>query len=115
MHEYSICRYLVDMVEEVTADRSPPPRIVTVHVAVGRLRQVIPDFLQTAYGFLTRETIAEGSALEIREVPVTVRCRSCGWEGEVEGVLAICGACQSVDLEHLTGDELILERIEIEE
>lgn len=76
---------------------------------------MVPDSLAFAYELLTRGTPAAGSRLEIRHVPAAARCRGCGWEGELRVPVFLCGACQSGEVELLTGKELHLENLEIEQ
>ena len=84
MHEFSICHTLVEKLLEEAEKLTPPPvRVSKSVLACGRLRQIVPEYLQAAYESLTQGTVAEHSTLEIREIPVTGQCPACGWEGEV--------------------------------
>ncbi|MCK5242347.1 hydrogenase maturation nickel metallochaperone HypA [bacterium] len=115
MHEFSICQNLVDaIVNEVNAIQPLPKRLLKVHVALGHLRQIIPEYLQFAYEVLIKDTVAEGSELLVRTVPLEVKCRKCQWQGEIERQAFICKSCGSTELEMLTGMELYLENLEIE-
>jgi hydrogenase nickel incorporation protein HypA/HybF len=115
MHEFSICQNLVDaIVNEVKAIQPLPKRLLEAHVAIGQLRQIIPSYLEFAYETLVKDTIAEGSKLVIRSVPLEVKCRHCEWQGGIEQYKFICQSCESTDLETMTGMELYLENLEIE-
>jgi hydrogenase nickel incorporation protein HypA/HybF len=110
MHELSLCNSIRQVVER-SADGRP---VTTVHLQVGRLRQVVPDTLRYCWGLVTAETPLAGSELAIESVPVTGRCRSCGEETTVEEVLVVlCGHCDSPDLELLTGQEFLITTLDL--
>jgi len=115
MHELSICQSLVGaVIEELGRARPAPGRLVAARIVVGALHQVVPENMTFAYEILTRDTMAAGSRLDIRWVPVSAKCHSCGWSGGIEVPLFLCASCNSGDLELLTGRELFLENLEIE-
>jgi hydrogenase nickel incorporation protein HypA/HybF len=115
MHEFSICEGLVDAVLKEMEKLSPPPdRLVRVRVVMGRLHQIVPDYLAQAFEVLTRGTPAEGAAMEMETRPVVGRCRPCGWEGEIDPPFFRCGRCGALDLDMVKGKELFLDRMEVE-
>ncbi|MFH0952816.1 MAG: hydrogenase maturation nickel metallochaperone HypA [Verrucomicrobiota bacterium] len=115
MHEFSICEGLVGAVlEEMSRHGAPAGSLRRARVVVGGMHQILPENLTTAYEVLTRDTVAAGSELELRVLPITARCRPCGWTGEIRQPLFLCGTCNSGDIELVTGRELYLENLEIE-
>lgn len=114
MHEFAIGEELVKAVLGEMARLTPPYNLTSVRVVVGALRQVVPENLIFAYEVFSRDTPASGSALEITMLPVTVLCRACGWQGEIEGRLFLCSICGAVNLQTLQGMELFLDRLEVE-
>lgn len=110
MHELSIASAVV-----ATAERHAEGRpVAVVNVRAGELRQVVPDSLEFYFGFVARETVCEGAALEIEVVPARLRCGDCGDEWELEAPIFRC-ACGSTTTEVVAGDELNVVSIEIEE
>jgi len=115
MHELSICRGLVRAALEEFEKLEPrPKRLTRVRVVAGELHRLVPDCLATAYEVLTRDTPAEGSALELETVPVTGRCLRCGWQGEIRPPVFQCPRCEAFDIELEKGRELYLDRLEVE-
>lgn len=115
MHEFSICEGIVRAaLDEMSRHGVAAGSLRTTRIVVGALHQVVPANLDFAYEVLTRDTAAAGSKLEIRAVPVTARCRGCGWTGDIQSPLFLCGACNSGDIELITGKELYVENLEIE-
>lgn len=116
MHEYAICAGLVDAVlEELDALDPPGGRLRRVRVVAGALHQFVPEFMETAFGLLTRDTPAAGARLELAIRPVTARCPACGWSGEIAVPFFQCPACGSLRLDLLTGKELYLDQLTIEQ
>lgn len=116
MHEFSIGESIVrSVMAELERQNVPPGALCSVRIAVGALHQIIPDTLIFAYTSLTQDTPAAGSRLVLRSVPVTARCKACGWEGALQVPVFLCGACQSGAIELLTGMELQLESLEVKE
>ncbi len=116
MHELSICDGLVRAVLAELAKLGPPPPVLrTTRLVVGEWRQVVPANLQAAYDVLVRDTPAAGSTLVIETVPVTGHCRQCGWEGTPPARTLVCGRCAAAGLDLLTGTELYLRSLEVDD
>lgn len=128
MHEFSICQNLVSAAlaelkkysssrrhsDEKNGKNGCQARLKKIRIVVGRQHAVVPDNLRFAYEVLTRDTPAEGSILAIRVVPVTGRCRKCGWHGKIQEARYLCADCESGDLELTGGNELYMESLEVE-
>ena len=110
MHEYSIVAALVDQVERAAAPRAAAVR--RVHVAIGELAGVDLELLRTAYDTFTERTICAGAPLEIRAVTAEWRCVRCDVALERGARLACRGCGRPARL--VQGDEIVLERIEME-
>jgi len=115
MHEYAIGRNLVRAILSELDKLGPPaPKILKARVVVGKLRQVVPEILTSAYESLSRGTRLEGSKIEIIPAPIKVKCQECGWTGEIEDFRFQCRMCSSGDLQLLGGKELYLENLTVE-
>jgi hydrogenase nickel incorporation protein HypA/HybF len=75
MHEFTLIQNIFTTILNVAADNQLK-RITKVTLHVGRLRQVVPDFLQFAFATTAKNTIAEGATLEIEHIPITVLCQN---------------------------------------
>jgi len=111
MHELSIATAVVE-----TALRHADGRQVTgVTVRTGALRQVVPESLRFYFEIVTRDSVCEGAHLDIVEVPARLSCRSCRreWEPLFPGFR--CQDCGAAEVEVVSGPELEVEYIEVEE
>jgi len=113
MHELAICQALIEQVERVARENSASS-IVEVVVSIGPLSGVEPALLEHAYPLAAAGTMAEHARLVVQAVPVKVRCRSCGVESEAVPNRLLCGACDDWQVDVTAGEELLLQRVEIE-
>jgi hydrogenase nickel incorporation protein HypA/HybF len=110
MHELAIADAIVALVDRHAAGR----RVAKVEVKVGHLRQVVPSALEFAFELVARGTPAEGAELEIEAVPARITCRSCGAESPAAEFPFVCPSCDGMDVDVLSGDELLVEALEVE-
>lgn len=111
MHELSLACGVVDIVVE-EARRHKMERVHSVRLRVGRLREVVPELLETGFQVAARGTVAEAALLEVEQVQGEARCGACGHAFPVEDLLILCPACEAVGGDVLTGLELQLESFE---
>jgi hydrogenase nickel incorporation protein HypA/HybF len=109
MHELAICQALIEQVQRVARDNAAR-RIVSITVSVGPLSGVEPRLLEHAYPLAA----AEEARLEVVTVPVRVRCRSCECETEAASNRLVCGRCSDWQVDVIAGEEMLLQRVEIE-
>ena len=115
MHEFSICQGLVKAILSELKKLDPPnPKLVKASVVIGRLRQIIPETLQSSYEALTKDTAIAGSKLQIINAPIIARCPNCGWEGEIKENHFRCGKCGCGEIELSGGMELYLNNLTVE-
>ena len=111
MHELSIAESVVQIASRHANGR----RVTRVWLKVGHLRQVVPSALAFGCDLVAEGTPVEGAELEMENVPATGVCRDCGTESRLQTFPLQCGACGGFDLELLTGEELFVESLELEE
>jgi hydrogenase nickel incorporation protein HypA/HybF len=113
MHELAICQALIAQVERIARDNAAQ-RVVAVVVAIGPLSGVEPKLLEHAYPLAAAGTVAESAVLKFETVPLKVRCRTCGVESEAAPNRLLCGACRDWQVTVISGEEMLLQRVEIE-
>jgi hydrogenase nickel incorporation protein HypA/HybF len=112
MHEFAICRALISQVGDIAVRWAA--RVRQVHVGIGPLSGVEPRLLESAYPLACISTPAEGSQLEIEHTEVRVSCRGCGAQTIAGLNRLVCGSCGDWRTDLLSGDELLLLRVELE-
>jgi hydrogenase nickel incorporation protein HypA/HybF len=110
MHELGITQNIVAIVNE-HANGNKVSRVV---LQIGKLSAIMPDAIRFCFDICTKGTVIEGAKLEILEIPGLAECRQCGAEIPLDKPFGIC-ECGSTQLNLITGEELKLKEIEIEE
>lgn len=108
MHELAITEGIVSGV----LDHVPEGKVTRVIVEVGRLSLVVPDSLRFFFEACTQGTRLEGAHLEIVDVPGRSRCSRCGKEDEAKDLVLAC-PCGSVDVELISGQQLMVKAVEV--
>jgi hydrogenase nickel incorporation protein HypA/HybF len=111
MHEYSIIQSLVDSVAAAVRSRSGAS-VHAIQVAIGEVAGVDCTLLATAYEVFRTGTLCERASLKIERIPARWECPRCN--GEIAaGAFLRCAPCDE-PARLASGDEIILERIELE-
>jgi len=115
MHEMSIALEVIEIVKASLPPEPPRVRVEKVNLQVGKLSAIVPRSLHFCYEIAVRDTPLAGSRLEIEEIPVVARCNGCGFDWTLEKPAFKCPACAGTDIAVLSGRELDIVSIEIEE
>ncbi|MDD4850966.1 MAG: hydrogenase maturation nickel metallochaperone HypA [Gemmiger sp.] len=113
MHEMAITESLL-RITLAEAAKAGATRVTALHIKMGAYADIVPTILREYFAIAARGTAAEGARVEIGRIPVTMRCRTCGWQGPVDKLHIRCGGCAGTDLQLLTGREFYLESLEAE-
>ena len=114
MHELSIAQGILDIVyQNLPKDRTVTVR--SVRLRIGAIGGVVTDSLEFCFSAITAGTPMEGVALEIERVPLVVHCNACGKDSEIEQTMFACPSCNGVDLRMVSGNEMQVKDIEIED
>src|SRR2546423_11679020 len=109
MHEMGLCEAVLAVVREVSDDEP----VGRVRLRVGRMQGVVPDVFEFCWRMVAQDTGAADAALELRDVPVRVRCGACGGEAELDTTTIACPDCGATSVVLLAGDELSVEEVEL--
>ncbi|MDO4284296.1 MAG: hydrogenase maturation nickel metallochaperone HypA [Eubacteriales bacterium] len=113
MHEMAVTQSVLN-IALTEGKKAGARRIREIRIRMGAYSDVVPSVLREYFRIAAAGTIAEGAEIVLTRVPVTMRCRSCGWQGEVDKFHIACGDCGGTDLQLLTGREFLVESLEAE-
>ena len=113
MHEWSLACQLIREAE-AEAERRHAVKVFGVTVSIGKLTGVVPDLLTRAYDMARVGTLLEDASLEVEIESVRGRCGECGRECLVEGFGLVCPECGALGLEVLSGDDILLTKMDLE-
>jgi hydrogenase nickel incorporation protein HypA/HybF len=113
VHELAVAQALVEQVDAVI-DQHGATQASLIRVRIGPLAGVVPELLASAFPLAAAGSRMEHAELEFAHAPITVRCQTCGLETEAAMNRLICGACGDWHTQVMSGDELLLESVELE-
>jgi hydrogenase nickel incorporation protein HypA/HybF len=90
-------------------------RVSVVNVKAGALSGVEKTALEFAFEQVAKNTIAEKAALLVEILPATMRCLECKGDFKLAGGLFECPACSSREVELVSGQELFIDSIDVED
>jgi hydrogenase nickel incorporation protein HypA/HybF len=114
VHELSIATAILESVEREAAQRQGA-HMLTVGVRIGELSGVNADSLMFGWEAINRGTPHEDMKLKIKSIPWLNCCESCQHTFQVVDYKTQCPACGNVQTDLVSGDELEITYIEIEE
>ena len=113
MHELSITQSMLDLVVE-QARQAGARKVNTINLVIGGMTGVVGDSVRFYMDFLSKETIAEGSVLNIKNIKAQARCRECCEEFDIDEFQWQCPVCGNTGIEIIRGTELSVESIEVD-
>lgn len=114
MHELSLCQGMLPQLESIAREHKAAA-VTRVTVQIGPLSGIEPQLLAQAFPIASAGTIAEGASLVTESLPIRVRCSRCGAESEAQANRLLCGACGHWQTQLLSGDEMLLASVELDQ
>ena len=114
MHELSIAQNIVEIIQQ-RIPKSEWKQVAAVRVKIGAVAGIVPDSLKFSFQAITAESALCNAQLITEHIPFRVHCRTCNTTTENEDGFAMCGECESTDIQVLSGTELHVVEIELEE
>ena len=113
MHEASITESMLSLALEKAAE-AQAKKITRINLIVGELSGVVGDCVQFYFDHISKNTIAEGAALNFETKPTQIRCRKCERVFIPANSDWSCPGCHENSPEIVSGRECYMESIEVE-
>ena len=113
MHEMAIVQSMLNIALRAGEDAGAK-RVKEIRVKMGEFSDVVPVVIREYFAVAAKGTICEGAEIKITRIPVTMRCRTCGWQGGVDKRHIVCGGCGGTSLSLISGREFYVESLEAE-
>lgn len=110
MHEFSICKNIVDTVNEHISKKD---RVCRVTIKIGSLSGIEPESLLFCYNIMKEENNLKDSILEIKEIDTVLLCRDCSGKSKAKGLFISCSFCNSTSVDIIEGESIKLSSIEV--
>ncbi len=115
MHEMGIAMEIVDIARASIPEDMKGARVQRVNLQVGKLSAIVTDSLRFCFDLVVKDTPLEGAELAVEEMPVVARCKECQTQWTVTEPVFTCKNCRSGNIDILSGRELDIKSIEIED
>jgi len=114
MHELGIATSILECVQ-AEANRRPSARITKVGVKIGELAGVDVDSLQFGFEAIVKDTDWEGLVLAVESIPRVQRCPKCQHEFRMTDYDPQCPQCGEFATQCISGEELDIAYMEVDE
>lgn len=114
MHELAITQSILDVTLS-EAEKAKAKQVLVVRVKIGALNGYEPECIKEYFQMLSEDTVAEKASLQIEMIPARIRCRDCGYTGEMVWYRMRCPDCQGMHVELVSGKEFLVESLDIED
>ena len=114
MHELSIAQSIIKLLEK-ECKKNKVKSLKKVMLKVGALKAVLPEALDSAFIHASKGTFAEDALLKLIQVPIVIKCKTCGKEysyGNSSELITSCKKCKNSATEIISGNELLIDFIE---
>ncbi|MCU1457025.1 MAG: hydrogenase expression/synthesis HypA [Actinomycetia bacterium] len=111
MHELALSQAIAASVERHADGR----HVTRVRVRIGHLRQVVPESLRFSWTLLTEGSALDGTELLVEHVPAVVACNDCAEMSTLDLPILVCHACHGHDVTLVSGDEFLIDSIDVME
>jgi hydrogenase nickel incorporation protein HypA/HybF len=115
MHELSVVDSILKVVLKHAA-MNGVEKVVAVGLRIGELSDLVDEWVQHYFDYLSKDTIAAGATLRIERSPVIFRCENCGEDFSVqvrETKKFVCPACGGEKVSLVSGREFYIKNIEV--
>ena len=111
MHELSITQGIIDICESHAAGR----RVLAIDVEIGELSSVVPDAVMFCFEACSQDTLLQGARINIIRIPGRGHCRDCDADTPLPAIFGACQHCGSYQVKIVSGEELRVREIEVDE
>lgn len=113
MHEFPVTQSILKIALD-HAQKSGAKKITALNLVIGELASMVDDSIQFYWDIIAKDTIAEGATLNFRRVPAELQCMTCFEKYRPDGKELICPKCHGVGAKIITGEEFLLESIDVD-
>jgi hydrogenase nickel insertion protein HypA len=113
VHEFAIAESIRDIALD-EAQRHGAIAVGSITCRIGVMRQVVPEFLQTAFELVVEGTLLEPATLKLETEGIETACNACHAVRTVNELPFECPVCGSVAIECHGGQDITLLSMEID-
>jgi hydrogenase nickel incorporation protein HypA/HybF len=115
MHEMGIATEILKIVQDSIPAGMTGARVRRVNLRVGKLSAIVTESLRFCFTIVAEKSVVAGAELAVEEVAIRAKCGACGQAFTIDSAVFLCPVCGSGNIEMLSGRELDIVSIEVEE
>jgi len=115
MHELAVTESILSIVIKHAA-KNQVKKVLSIGLKIGELTDLVDEWIQHYFDYLSKDTIAEGAMLNIERSPVVFQCADCNKAFPVslkESGKIVCSHCNSTGVTLVSGREFFIKHIEV--
>jgi hydrogenase nickel incorporation protein HypA/HybF len=115
MHELAVTEGILSIVIKHAA-KNQVKKVLSISLKIGELTDLVDEWMQRYFDYLSKDTIAEGAMLNIERSPVVFQCADCNKSFPVslkESGKIVCSHCNSIRVRLVSGREFFIKHIEV--
>jgi hydrogenase nickel incorporation protein HypA/HybF len=113
MHELSVTESVLEIALRHARDANAK-KITRLYLVIGQLASIVDDSVQFYWDIISKDTLAEGAALQFKRLPAKLACRDCDHQYIPDDTSFSCPNCHSDRVKIISGEEFYMEAIDIE-
>ena len=113
MHEMSLADGVLHVIEE-SAKANSFTKVKTVWLEIGELAGVEPEAMRFCFDVVMKNTLADGSLLEIIAIPGQGWCMPCAKQVPIRQRFDPCPECGGFQVQTTGGTEMKIKELEVE-
>ncbi len=113
MHELSLAQDMISIALE-QAEKYGAKKITSLKLKIGSMSMVDSECFTFYFDEISKNTIAAGALLDFVKCDPEIECISCNGKSKLKDLVMVCPLCNSIDVILLSGQEILLEDMEIE-
>lgn len=110
----SVAKNILDIVHEHVQSEDEN-RVRSIILKIGEMSGIVCDSLEFCFSSLVHNTPLGGAKLFIQTIPISAECNFCNYNSRLEYGIFFCEKCHSSDIKIISGRELQIVQIELED
>lgn len=111
MHEMSITQGIIDICEQHAGGR----RVLSIDVEIGELSSVVQEAVEFCFEACSQGTLLQGARINFIRIPGMGHCQDCGADTPLAALFDSCRHCGGYQVTILSGEEMRVKEIEVDE
>lgn len=111
MHEMAITQGIIDICEKNSGGRP----VIAVDVEIGELSSVVPDAIEFCFEACSQGTLLQGAKINIIRIAGSGHCLDCDADFPLTTLFGACQRCGGYRVQVVSGEEMRVKEIEVDE